>query len=283
MDAADLLRRGELDAALARLVEQVRADPASAKLRIFLFQLLCVTGAWARAKTQLDVAVGMDGEASLMARMYGEALACEEARRKAFAGEAAPTIFGDPQNWMAELYEAIRLDRSGAHDAAAALRARAYDAAPATPGRIDGEDFAWIADADSRLGPLLEVIINGRYFWLPFLRIARIAIEPPSDLRDQVWMPAQFVLTNGGETVGLIPTRYVGSEASPDAQIRLARKTEWVEVSTETFEGRGQRLFATDAGEHPLMDVRVVEFDHAPAETEGDASAGEPAKSAENG
>jgi type VI secretion system protein ImpE len=268
MDAAELLRRGDLDAALARLTEQVRADPASAKLRIFLFQLLCVTGAWARAKTQLDVAVGMDPEAMLMGRVYGDALGLEDERRKAFAGEAAPTIFGDPQPWMAELYEAIRLDRRGEHGAAAALRSRAYETAPAIAGRIDGQEFTWMADADSRLGPLLEVIINGRYFWLPFLRIARINLEAPSDLRDQVWMPAQFVLSNGGEAVGLIPTRYFASEQSPDAQIRLARKTEWVEVAAETFEGRGQRLLATDAGEYPLMDIRVVEFDH-PAAADG--------------
>jgi type VI secretion system protein ImpE len=271
VDAAELLRRGELDAAVARLVEQVRGDPANAKLRIFLFQLSCVTGAWERAKTQLDVALGIDRDALLMARVYSEALSCEEDRRKAFEGEAAPTIFGDPQPWMAELYEAIRLDRRGEHAASAALRARAYDAAPATSGQIDGQKFEWIADADSRLGPLLEVIVNGRYFWLPFLRITRIHIEPPNDLRDQVWMPAQFVLSNGGETVGLIPTRYFGSEKSTDPQVRLARKTDWVEIAAETFEGRGQRLLATDGGEYPVMDVRLVELDNAVDAAEADA------------
>jgi type VI secretion system protein ImpE len=277
MDAAELLRRGDVDAALARLTEQIRADPASAKLRIFLFQLLCVTGAWARAKTQLDVAVGMDPEAQLMGRVYGDALACEEERRKAFAGEAAPTIFGAPEPWMAELYEALRLDRRGEHAAATALRDRALDAAPATSGRVDGQQFAWIADADSRLGPMLEVIVNGRYFWMPFLRLSRINFEAPSDLRDQVWMPAQFTLSNGGETVGLIPTRYFGSEQSSDGLIRLARKTDWVEVAAETVEGRGQRLLATDLGDHPLMDIRVVEFDHpeGASDAAGSASPGD--------
>src|SRR6267154_609554 len=142
MNAVDLLKRGELDAAVARLLDQVRADPANSKLRVFLFQLSCVTGAWARAKTQLDVALGMDNEVMLMSRVYSGAIDCEEERRKAFEGEAAPTIFGDPQPWMAELFEALRLDRRGEHEAAAALRARAFEAAPATEGRIDGQDFA---------------------------------------------------------------------------------------------------------------------------------------------
>lgn len=265
VDAVEKLRRGELDAALAALTEAVRRDPSNTKLRIFLFQLLCVTGAWERARTQLDVALGMDQEVMLMARVYGGAIACEEERRKAFAGEVAPTIFGDPQPWMAELYEAVRLDVKGEHAAAADLRGRAFEAAPATPGRIDEQPFEWIADADGRLGPLLEAIINGRYFWLPFMRIARIEIDAPSDLRDQVWMPVRFTLANGGETVGLIPTRYFGSEGSADPLIRLARKTDWVAVAEDAFAGQGQRLLATDAGEHPLMDVRSIAIDHEDA------------------
>jgi type VI secretion system protein ImpE len=263
IDAAELVRRGEVEPALAKLVAQVRGDPANAKLRVFLFQLLCITGDWVRAKTQLEVALGMDNNVMLMARVYGDALLCEEDRRKAFAGEAAPTIFGDPQPWMAQLYEALRLDSSGEHAAAAALRAQAYDAAPATAGRIDGEEFAWIADADGRIGPILEIIVNGRYFWLPFLRLQRIVIEAPSDLRDRVWMPAQLVLANGGEIVGLIPTRYFGSEHSADPLLRLARKTEWLEVAPDTFAGSGQRIIATDAGDHPLMDIRSIELEHA--------------------
>jgi len=263
MDAAELLRRNELDAALAKLLDQVRGEPANAKFRVFLFQLACVTGDWKRAKAQLDVAVGLDDSAVLMGQIYGGALACEAERRKVFAGEAAPTIFGDPEPWMAELYEALRLNGRGDHGAAGVLRTRAFDNAPATPGRVNGQDCAWIADADSRLGPMLEVIINGRYFWLPFMRLSRLAIEPPSDLRDQVWMPVRLTFANGGETVALVPTRYVGSELSLDPLIRLARKTEWVEIAPETYQGRGQRTLATDEGEFPLMDVRTIELEAA--------------------
>jgi type VI secretion system protein ImpE len=269
MDAAALLRRNEVDAALGKLLEQVRGDPADAKLRVFLFQLLCVTGDWTRAKAQLDVATGLDKGALAMAQIYGSALACEVERSRVFAGEAAPTILGDPLPWMAQLYEALRLQSRGSHDAAGDLRARAFDAAPATTGTIDGRPFLWLADADSRLGPVLEVIINGRYFWLPFMRLARIVVEPPSDLRDQVWMPVQLFLVNGGETVALVPTRYCRSERSSDPLIRLARKTEWIEICADTFEGLGQRVLATDTGDFPLMDVRSIEWEHAPAVAEG--------------
>ena len=59
-------------------------------------------------------------------------------------------------------------------------------------------------------------------------------------------------------TVGVIPTRYPGSERSEDDQIRLARKTVWAEAGEELFTGLGQRVFATDEGDCALMDVRRI-------------------------
>ncbi|MHC4229658.1 MAG: tetratricopeptide repeat protein [Planctomycetota bacterium] len=58
--AEELLRSGQLHEALAALESEVRADPANAKLRVFLFQLLCVLGDWERALTQLNTAAELD-------------------------------------------------------------------------------------------------------------------------------------------------------------------------------------------------------------------------------
>src|SRR6185295_6495812 len=121
-----------------------------------------------------------------------------------------------------------------------------------------GRPFAWIADADSRIGPVLEAVINGRYYWVPVSRLLKIDIEEPEDLRDMVWMPAHLQFENGGESVALIPTRYAGSEASADGLIALARKTVWEEVAPDTHRGLGQRIIATDTGDVPLMEVRTI-------------------------
>ena len=118
--------------------------------------------------------------------------------------------------------------------------------------------FSWIADADSRLGPVLEAVINGRYYWVPFSRLAKIQLEPPEDLRDMVWMPAHLQFENGGESVALIPTRYPGSEKSEDGMIVLARKTVWEEIGPDTHRGLGQRIIATDTDDIPLMEVRAI-------------------------
>ena len=105
------------------------------------------------------------------------------------------------------------------------LRQRAFEQAPASAGHCDGQLFEWLADADMRLGPVLEAYINGRYAWIPFARFGRIRIEVPEDLRDVVWLPAHLDFINGGETLALIPTRYEGSHLAEDGNIQLARKT----------------------------------------------------------
>jgi type VI secretion system protein ImpE len=179
-------------------------------------------------------------------------------------------VFGQPDAWLAMLIEAMLTEARGDAELASRLRADALTQSPASAGTIDGKPFAWIADADSRLGPVLEVIINGRYYWLPFENLSEVTIEAPADLRDLVWMPAHFTLANGGESVGLIPTRYPGSEEADDAQLALARKTVWKQMDAENYHGLGQRLLTTDADDMPLMDIRSIVMSPAPV----DAGAG---------
>jgi type VI secretion system protein ImpE len=107
---------------------------------------------------------------------------------------------------------------------------------------------------------MLEAIVEGRYYWIPFCRIKLIHLEPPADLRDLVWTPVQFVWTNGGEMSGHVPTRYPGTQKANDDQLRLARKTEWIEGPEGYSLGRGQRILASDAEEYPLLECRKIEF-----------------------
>jgi type VI secretion system protein ImpE len=256
MRAEELLKTGDLDAALGALQAEVRARPADAKLRIFLFQLLCVLGDWKRAVTQLKVSAELDPMATPMAQTYREAIICEVYRERVFAGEKDPLVFGEPQEWVALLVEAMKALASGRADEAANLRARAFDAAPAVSGTLNDAPFDWIADADMRLGPVLEAVVNGRYFWMPFNQVHKITAEEPRDLRDCVWTPVNIVLRNGGDIVALLPTRYSGTAERGNAVQKLARATDWTDAGAEAFVGLGQRILATDAGDTALMDLR---------------------------
>jgi len=259
--AEESVRAGRLDEALADLQGQVRKKPADARLRTFLFQLLAVRGAWDRALTQLKVAAELDPGALAIVKTYEEAMRCEGVRAEVFAGRQKPLLFGKPAEWMALLVEALRLTGEGKFEDARGLRDQAFEGAPATTGKIDDQPFAWIADADQRLGPMLEAIVKGQYYWIPFARLREIRIEKPTDLRDVAWTAANLLLVNGGETVALIPTRYPGSESASDTKLVMARGTEWLERPAETFLGVGQRLLTTDQGEFGLMDVRNIKLD----------------------
>lgn len=265
--AEQSLKAGDPAAALIHLQEQVRAQPADAKLRVFLFQLLCVLGQWERALNQLSVASSLDPAALAMAQMYGDAVKCEPMRRQVFEGKKSPMVLGQPEQWLALLIESLLLGGQGNQAQSADLRSQAFAEAPETAGQIDGRPFAWIADADSRLGPVLEAVINGRYYWVPFSRMTRIVLEAPEDLRDLVWMPAHLEFENGGEAVALIPTRYTGSESAADGTIALARKTLWSDMGDDVHHGLGQRIITTDVDDVPLMEIRNISLSQAVAAT----------------
>jgi type VI secretion system protein ImpE len=265
MGANELLKSGNTVGALKALSDEVRTKPGDAKLRVFLSQLLCVMGQWERALNQLSVAAELDALAVPMKQVYGEAVRCECIRTEVFAGKRSPMVLGEPDQWLALLIESMQRMGRGEHDAASQLRVQAFDQAPTSPGTLNSEPFEWLADADSRLGPVMEAFINGRYYWVPFSRLSKIKIEKPEDLRDMVWMPSHLQFENGGETLALIPTRYSGSENSDTGNIQLARETHWEEIASDVWAGQGQRVWTTDKGEHAILDVREISFSSANA------------------
>jgi type VI secretion system protein ImpE len=257
------------------LRKMIQKQPQRSDLRIFLFQLYCVQGEWIKAGTQLEVLLELDPSSKPMVETYREALRCEALRREVFDGKRSPLVLGKPDDWLAMLIEALRVDAEGRPDAAAQLRARALEAAPTTSGKLDDTPFEWLADADGRLGPVIEAIINGKYYWVPVSRLIRIEIEKPADLRDFVWAPATLTLENGAANVALIPTRYPGTEREENAALRLARATDWREQPGGAFHGVGQRMLTTDQAEVALLDVRVIALDTVPVEP-ASADAAEP-------
>jgi type VI secretion system protein ImpE len=264
MNAEELVKNGQLDEALTALQQEIRNRPEDVRLRVFLFQMACVLGQWERALTQLQVVASLNAETMMLAQIFRPVINCEVLRAEIFAGKRTPLIFGEPMLWVGSLVQANELLARGEFKAARELRDGAFESAPATPGKINDQPFEWIADADSRLGPMLELILDGKYYWVPFCRIQKIEIAKPTDLRDLVWSPAQFVWTNGGQVSGHIPVRYPGTEKSSDGPLRLARKTEWIEKGDGAVVGLGQRLLATDAADVPLLECRTIELTNPP-------------------
>ncbi len=259
----DLIAAGDPAGALKALQQQVRAKAADPRLRVFLFQLLCLLGQWQRALDQLKVCGELDASTLAMVGTYEPAIRCETVREAVFAGRTLPHVFGPPTAWMALLAQALQLDAAGQTAGAAQARAQALEQAEPSSGRIGEQSFQWLTDADSRLGPTLEVIINGRYGWLPMCHVSALQIEPVEDLRDLVWAPAHLTFVNGADTVALLPVRYAGTPLGEGGPLAMARQTEWLEIADGQYRGTGQRVLSSDAAELGLLEVRSIQFDTA--------------------
>jgi type VI secretion system protein ImpE len=260
MIAETLLHAGDPEGALEILQGQVRKQPADAKLRIFLFQLLAITGQLKRAQAQLEIAGELDSTAELMVMAYRDVINCELHREAVFAGKSKPLIFGEPEEWIALLVEAQQAFANDDMVLFSRLNAQAFDQAETRGGRINDETFTWLADADQRFGPVFEFIFNGQYYWVPMSRVQKLHTEEPSDLRDLIWLPAEVMWTNGGKLMVMVPARYPRLDGVSGPGL-MSRHTDWVSHGGEIVEGTGQRIFATDKQDYSLLQVRSVEFD----------------------
>jgi len=165
---------------------------------------------------------------------------------------------GEPPQWLASMIEALRTsDPSRAR----ALRDVALEEAPTTPGRLDGHPIDWIADADDRLGPVLEAFVDGRYLWIPFSQVSSLQLAEPTDLIDLVWAQAEMGLRTGASRPVLIPVRYPGTQRDADEALLMARRTEWQGSDALGYTGLGQRELITDHDQVGLLQLRSLELD----------------------
>ncbi|MGN3975565.1 type VI secretion system accessory protein TagJ [Tsuneonella sp. SYSU-LHT278] len=255
----ELLAGGDIRGARAALIDEVRANPGDPRVRMFLFQLCALTGEWDRAKSQADTLGKLDPAAKMLAVAYSQCIDAEATRAAVMAGQEPAAMLARVE-WGSRFAEALRLRQSGAAGAEEAMAA-AFDAAPASAGTLDdGTEFEWVADADPRFGPTIEAIIAGRYGLMPFAALESLVVHPPQDLRDTVWVPAEFALRQGVKVAGFIPVRYPGSEHAEDPAIALGQATTWIETGTGEA-GLGQRLLVlSDGTERPLLAVRRIDF-----------------------
>ncbi|QMW23350.1 type VI secretion system accessory protein TagJ [Sandaracinobacteroides saxicola] len=256
MDAEALLKSGDLVGARASLAELLRREPGNAKARQFFWQLIAVAGEWEKAGTQLRALSSAEPKAMMLASVYNQALAAMLVRDAVFEGKAKPVSLVGQEPWVEGLLDALHAQVMLLPDAAA-RQAAALEAAPASEGRLNGEEFAWIADADARFGPMLEVIIGDKYGFIPFAALKRVKAKEPEDLRDFVWQAVDLELRSGQTSAALAPVTYPGTRAAGKPALMLARGTEWL-AQGEAELGLGQHLLATDSADIGLLELREL-------------------------
>lgn len=256
MDAQAMLRSGDIAGARAALAGELRRSPADVPTRQAFWQVLAIAGEWDKAEQQLRTLATTEPKAMMLGSVYGQTIAATRMRDRVMAGEARATSLVGSEPWVEQLIDALHASTSGAPDAAKVGEA-ALEAAPATPGTLDGEPFAWIADADLRFGPMLEAIIGDQYGMVPFAALKRVKVSEPADLRDTIWLPIELETRSGQTSMAFTPVLYPGTVATCDAHLMLARRTDWI-ARGDGEVGVGQRLLTTDGPEAGILGIRDI-------------------------
>ncbi|MDR2153986.1 MAG: hypothetical protein LBE78_03020 [Burkholderiaceae bacterium] len=248
-----------LDAEIAAIQEKVRAEPTEPKWRMGLFQRYCQAGRWKKALEQLQAYARSSAEGEAFAYAYRVALQQEQIRERVFRGEIDLPLSEDTPEWLRILASTLKPTSATGSLTASDLRQQALEIAPTSSGTLDGKPFEWIADADTRLGPVCETIFNGQYQWIAFSQIESIRITAPSNVCDLVWLSAGIKLWSAESMPALIPARYPLTDGLIDGHLRSTLTT-WEEQSKDVWVGRGVRILATNKTEKSLLDVRRIDF-----------------------
>jgi type VI secretion system protein ImpE len=250
-----------LDCHFDRVKESIRDQPQTTAHRFALASLMALRGDYDHALQQVQTLALLDKEFVLTAQMLRMLIRAERIRERTFAGTCRPLILGQPESWLGVYLEALAESPARA----AELRHGVVDELPALRGYADSNEFAWICDGDSRLGPCFEIVLDGEYYWLPANQVTRIDFTPPTVALDLVWAPIGITLANGGSHAAYMPVRYPANPAvAGDDAILLGHRTEWDQVAADTWHGRGRRTWIANGDDIPMFSAQTLVFGGKP-------------------
>lgn len=235
--ARELFQAGRLEDAIESLGVALRSNPTDAQRRVFLFELLCLTGNHERAEKQLDVLARNGPQAEMGTLLYRSALQADRLRQHMFATGDFPAPVAAP---------------------------------PRLTGTVNGRPFQSLEDADPRIGPRLEVYAAGRYLWLPLEHVSSMRVSAPERVRDLIW--AQATIRTGpsfrGVELGdvLLPVLTPDAARHADADVRLGRATHWELLPDGRQRPVGQKLLLVDDEDLSILELRELEISVVPAD-----------------
>ncbi|QEH33818.1 ImpE protein [Aquisphaera giovannonii] len=255
MNAGDLYKAGKLAAAIDAQIADVRSHPLDQAKRVFLFELLMFAGDLERARRQAEAFQFEDMDLERAAANYRRLVDSEQARRDVFERGTAPGFFGEHSQHLRLRLEAVNCLRVGNTGEAASLLARAEEAMPAVVGSLNGQPFHALRDADDLFGGVLEVMANGRYFWVGLDQVRVAAMNPPSFPRDLLYIPTHLELESEAGEV-FLPALYPGSHAHDDEAVRLGRLTDWKTLEDDLTLGVGLHTYLRDDDAATILEWR---------------------------
>ena len=260
MTASELFKAGNLQEALAAQTLEVKNKPGDQAKRLFLFELLAFAGDLDRARRQIGAVVYEDADLETAATAYRKLIDSEEARRRLFKDGVSPEFLAEAPSHIQRRLQAVNRLREGRPAEAAAELAQAIAETPAAPGHLNGKPFEHLRDCDDLFSGVLEVMAQGKYFWVPFEQIESIAADAPKTPRDLLWLPAHLQIHNGPDGDVFLPALYPKSHEHADDSVKLGRATDWKGAEGEPVLGVGLRMFLRGDDDVSLLEWRQLEM-----------------------
>jgi type VI secretion system protein ImpE len=260
MTATESFKAGRLQEAITAQIQEVKTHPADHAKRLFLFELLAFAGDLDRAKRQIDAIEYDELELEAAALAYRKLIESEQARRKLFSEGLSPQFLLDPPEHLKMRLEAVdRLREKHPAEAAESL-ARAGEAAPTVHGLLNSKPFESLRDCDDLFGTVLEVMSQGKYFWVPLEQIDNLSMNAPKFPRDLIWMPAHLEMREGPAGDVFLPALYPGSHEHAEDRIKLGRATDWKGAEGGPVLGVGLRTFLVGEDAVTLLEWRELQI-----------------------
>lgn len=272
MNAIDLIRAGELDAARKTLIGEVKASPADPRKRTLLFQVLSFLGKWDKARRHLDTIAVQDPKMEASVQIYRNLINAETEREKVTNLEQPPSFLPEPPAYFEEYYSGVKNLAEKNIEKAKQLFDQAEALRPTITGTLNDKAFEGLSDTDTFLSPFLEAIVHERYVWIPFDAIRELIIPSPKTLLDLLWTQASITTWEGLTMNCFLPVLYPGSSDHEDERIKLGRMTDWIPLGETFSKGVGQHLYHVGNDEMAILEIRNVQFKFDGPQDTGDTN-----------
>jgi type VI secretion system protein ImpE len=255
MNAITALAESRLADAIVLQTEEVAWEPKDSAARLFLFELLLLSGDLTGASNHLDRIQSNQPTWSDTRRRFQLLMRAEQRRSPQIY---RPRFLEDPPIQIKRRWNATRAHRLASSERTIYWLDRADASSPEVQGFVDGREFTGLRDTDDRFADLFELFLNGRYIWVPYDTVRSIRIRPAVGVSDVAFREAELILKDGRTFTTILPTRYPGSGTAGD-HYALAEAADWTDESGLVC-GIGAKILTFGDEDSPLTECRMIEF-----------------------
>lgn len=255
LSAEEYFQQGELDLALAAAADQVKRAPDDEGNRILFVELLCISGEFERADSQLNALMTLKPDLGLAVATWRQLVHAAQIRADVFALKAKPELIDEPTASITVALDLLVALGEKDDKRVTQLTEKIDSNNEYNQFSMDGQAPLILRDLDDITANIFEVLgTNGKYFWVDLAQIVEIELLKPERILDVLWRKANIVLTNGTEGEVYIPAIYPTLD---DHAAALGRKTEWQEI-TGLYRGIGLRSWLLGDDELSINDHQSI-------------------------